>query len=200
MAAIRIANPDDALACAELYAPNVTSSVCSFEQDAPSAGMMAERIRATLTLAPWLVCEHAGRLLGYAYASRHHERAAYRWSLDASVYVHAGLRRRGVAGALYESLFVLLRAQGFYAVHAGITLPNAASVSLHESFGFVAVGRYPAVGYKLGAWHDVGYWQLALQPRQGTPAPPNALAQLCQRADELEAALARGSHRLRIDP
>lgn len=198
MANLRIATPDDALACAEIYAPSVTSSACSFELEPPSAQEMAERIRATLTLAPWLVCEHAGQVLGYAYASRHHERAAYRWSLDVSVYVHAAARRQGVAGALYEFLFALLRTQGFYAVHAGITLPNAASVSLHESFGFVAVGRHPAVGYKFGAWHDVGYWQLALRPRQGTPAPPSTPSQLACDA-QFQAALARAVARLRID-
>ncbi|MDB4991319.1 MAG: GCN5-related N-acetyltransferase [Myxococcaceae bacterium] len=197
MVTLRLATPDDALACVEIYTPNVTSSACSFEQAPPSAHAMAERIQATLTLAPWLVCEHAGAVLGYAYASRHRERAAYRWSVDASVYVHATSRRLGIAGALYESLFALLRAQGFYAVHAGITLPNAASVSLHESFGFVAVGRTPAVGYKLGAWHDVGYWQLALRARQGTPAPTCRLSQLC-RDTQLEAALALGVHRLQI--
>ncbi len=111
-------------------------------------------------------------MIGYAYASRHRDRAAYRWSVDSAVYVHPGQRKRGVGRALYESLFALLRLQGFYAVHAGITLPNAGSVALHEAVGFRRIGTYAAVGYKLGAWRDVGWWQLELRERTGTPAEP----------------------------
>jgi L-amino acid N-acyltransferase YncA len=121
---------------------------------------------------PWLVCEHRGELLGYAYASPHRVRAAYQWSVDVSVYIHAQARRSGVGRGLYRSLFALLTLQGFYHAYAGITLPNPASVGLHESLGFQPVGVYRSVGYKLGAWHDVGWWQLALQERVPAPEPP----------------------------
>jgi phosphinothricin acetyltransferase len=133
---------------------------------------MSRRIASVLAFAPWLVCEIGGRVRGYAYASRHRERAAYQWSVDAGIYVHEDERRRGIGRLLYGSLFALLRLQGFVAAHAGITLPNAASVGLHEALGFRRIGVYPAVGYKLGAWHDVGWWQLRLVETPGQPSPP----------------------------
>jgi L-amino acid N-acyltransferase YncA len=169
---IRLATSADAPAIAAIYAPIVRDTAISFEVDPPSEHEMAGRIASVLPLAPWLVCVDPDGVIGYAYASKHRERAAYRWCVDASVYVHERARRRGVARGLYTSLFALLRRQGFYAAHAGITLPNAASVGVHEAMGFRAIGVYPAVGFKSGAWHDVGWWQLVLRERGGEPAPP----------------------------
>jgi L-amino acid N-acyltransferase YncA len=170
-AKLRLATPDDAAAVIEIYAPSVTHSAVSFENDVPSTGEMRSRIAATLASLPWLVCERSGDVLGYAYLGKHHARAAYQWSADASVYVSAAARRVGVGRALYSALFTLARLQGLRAIHAGITLPNAASVGLHEAFGFVPVGVYPKVGYKRGAWHPVGWWQLEIGPRDAAPEP-----------------------------
>jgi L-amino acid N-acyltransferase YncA len=190
---IRFASSGDAAGIAAIYAPNVVGSAISFEADPPAEAMMAQRITSTLEQLPWLVCERGSELLGYAYASPHSERAAYRWALNASVYIAASCRRQGVGRALYTSLFALARLAGYYSVHAGVTLPNPASVGLHESFGFVPVGIYRAVGFKLNAWHDVGWWQLELRPRSATPSPPMALPLLReQRPNEIEAALAAG--------
>ena len=176
--AIRMAGAGDAAAVADIYRPYVTDAVTSFEVTPPGAAEMARRIETVLALAPWLVAlDDAGTPVGYAYASRHTERAAYQWLVDASVYVREGHHRRGVGRALYAALFPLLCLQGFYVAHAGVTLPNAASVGLHESFGFRPVGVYSAVGWKLGAWRDVGWWQLSLQERPATPAPPLSLAE-----------------------
>jgi L-amino acid N-acyltransferase YncA len=187
---IRFATAEDAAGVAELYAPSVTDSSISFEAEPPSPEAMRERITSTLEQTPWLVCEGGGELLGYAYASAHSVRAAYRWSLNASVYVAAGWRRQGVGRALYRSLFALARLAGYYAVHAGVTLPNAPSVGLHESLGFVPIGVYRAVGFKRGAWHDVGWWQLELRPRVGTPGVPIALPRMIVEAPfEVAAAL-----------
>lgn len=169
---LRQARPEDAAALSAIYAPSVTAAVASFELVAPTAEEMAERLARFTALSPWLVCEVDGAVCGYAYASRHHERAAFQWALDSAVYVAASHHRRGIARALYTALFELLRLQGFYSVHAGITLPNPASVALHEALGFRAIGVYPRVGYKLGAWRDVGRWQLELRPRDREPAPP----------------------------
>ncbi len=113
--------------------------------------------------------------VGLRVRGQHSAREAYQWSVNVSVYVHPQARRRGIGGALYRVLFSILRLQGFYSAYAGITLPNAASTSLHESLGFTPVGAYERVGFKLGTWHDVGYWQLALQPRKGEPSPPQSL-------------------------
>jgi L-amino acid N-acyltransferase YncA len=196
---IRIARADDAEGVAAIYAPNIAGSSISFEAEPPSPEAMRERIISTLEHTPWLVCEGGGELLGYAYASPHSERAAYRWSLNASVYVAAGCRRLGIGRALYASLFALARLAGYYAVHAGVTLPNPASVGLHESLGFLPVGVYRAVGFKLGRWHDVGWWQLELVPRVGTPAPPIALPRLIAEApSEVAAALATGRAQLDV--
>jgi phosphinothricin acetyltransferase len=174
---IRMAAVDDAAEIAAIYRPYVTDAVTSFEVEAPSAAEMARRIESTLTFAPWLVCTGAdGEPIGYAYASRHRERAAYQWSVDVTVYIRAEHHRRGVGRALYSALFPLLRLQGFYTAHAGVTLPNPGSIGLHEALGFRPVGVYPAVGWKFGGWRDVGWWQLPLQERPPTPAPPLSLA------------------------
>jgi len=188
---IRLAGPGDAAQVAAIYAPHVTGASTSFEYAPPDAAEMAARIASTLAYTPYLVLDTAGEVLGFAYASKHRERAAYQWSVDVSVYVHERAQRRGVGRALYESLFALLRLQGFYAAHAGITLPNPASVGLHEALGFRPVGVYRSVGFKRGAWHDVGWWQLPLRERTGTPDPPRSLAE-AQRDPEWARALAAG--------
>src|SRR3954467_1072985 len=176
-AGVGMATTGDAAAVAAIYRPHVTDAATSFEMEAPEAGEMAARMASLLAFAPWLVCaDAAGEVTGYAYASRHAERAAYQWSVNVTVYVAAAHHRRGVGRALYETLFSLLRMQGFYTAHAGITLPNAASVGLHESLGFRPVGVYRSVGFKRGGWHDVGWWQLPLRERTGTPDPPRSLA------------------------
>ena len=193
---IRLATARDANALAQIYAPIVASTAISFELVPPSEPEMAARAASTLAYVPWLVCARDDEVWGYAYASRHNERAAYQWSLNVSAYVHESRRRHGVGRALYTSLFALLRLQGYYTLHAGVTLPNAGSVGLHEALGFRPVGVYRSVGHKLGAWHDVGWWQLALRERTGEPAPPLSLAE-AQRRSGWEAALAAGEPLLR---
>jgi L-amino acid N-acyltransferase YncA len=178
MHALRLAGAADAAAVASIYAPHVTDGLASFELVAPGPAEMAARIADTLAYAPWLVCERGGEIAGYAYASRHRDRAAYQWSCDVSVYVADAHRRGGVARALYAALFELLRLQGFYTAHAGITLPNPASVRLHESLGFAPIGVYPTVGFKFGAWHDTGWWRLPLRPCVGPPSPLRTPADL----------------------
>jgi phosphinothricin acetyltransferase len=167
-----MAHPGDASAIASIYAPSVTDAATSFELVPPSAEEIAARIAQILVHAPWIVFTRRGEVVGFAYASRHRDRPAYQWSVDTSVYVRAELCRAGIGRALYTSLLTLLRLQGFYAAHAGITLPNPGSVALHEAMGFRPIGAEPSVGYKLGAWHDVSLWQLALRERAAAPAPP----------------------------
>jgi L-amino acid N-acyltransferase YncA len=198
-AIIRLATERDAEQVAAIYAPNVTDAIVSFETEAPSAEEMRRRIEGTLERFPWLVCERHGRLLGYAYAGAHRSRAAYRWSVDVSAYVHKGERRTGVGRALYTSLISALALQGFYNAYAGITLPNPASVGLHEAVGFRPVGVYRGVGYKFGAWHDVGWWHLALRERRADPDPPADLPSMLGSAG-WSAALASGLSFLRSGP
>ena len=169
---IRHADPDrDAAACAAIYAPNITAGVASLEERAPEPHEMANRIRAIERDYPWLVAEIDGEVAGYAYASRHRDRAAYRWSADVTVYLSSEHHRRGVGRALYQALFELLTRQGVYEVCAGVTLPNDASVGLHESLGFTPVGVYDNVAFKFGQWRSVGWWQMSLRPRPDGEAP-----------------------------
>jgi L-amino acid N-acyltransferase YncA len=169
---IRLASRDDAVAVAAIYGPFCESTVVSFEYVAPSAEEIANRIRTTTAQFPWLVLADDGLVAGYAYASRHRERAAYGWAVDVAVYVSPTHRRRGVGRALYTTLFQLLRWQGYFKAFAGITLPNDASTGLHEAMGFKVLGLYRGVGYKHGAWHDVVWYQMSLQPERANPDPP----------------------------
>jgi L-amino acid N-acyltransferase YncA len=162
----------DAAACAEIYAPYVVGSAVSFEEAAPTAAAFAERIAGVQATHPWLVAEEGGRVVGYAYASPHRDRAAYRWACDVAVYVDRTHQRRGVGRALYEALFDELREQGLHLAVAGVTLPNDASVGLHEALGFEPVGVYRGIGWKAGAWRDVGWWWLRLLPADHDGAPP----------------------------
>jgi L-amino acid N-acyltransferase YncA len=172
MVRIRLAREVDAEAVAAIYAPFVGRTAISFETEPPARDEMRRRIASTTANYPWLVCETGDGVLGYAYATQHRSRAAYRWSVDTSVYIDPAHHRRGAGRGLYASLFAILRAQGFVNAYAGITLPNPGSVGLHEGVGFAKVGVYEQVGYKCDRWHDVGWWQLALLPRSASPTEP----------------------------
>jgi phosphinothricin acetyltransferase len=177
---IRHADPErDAAACAAIYAPYVTDGVASFEEVPPSAGELGERMAHFVASYPWLVADDDGELAGYAYGSQHRARASYRWAADVTAYVSPYHHRRGLGRALYGALLELLRAQGVQVACAGITLPNDASVGLHEACGFERVGVYPRIGFKLGAWWDVGWWELELiEPTDGPPPEPGPPAAL----------------------
>jgi L-amino acid N-acyltransferase YncA len=158
---VRAATSDDATAIAAIYAPYVTGTATSFETDPPTAEAMAERIERHAPTHPWLVAEST-RVLGYAYAAPFHHRPAYAPSVEVSVYVADGARGRGIGKELLEALVRELRERGFVNALAGVALPNDASVRLFEWAGFEHVGTYEKIGLKLGAWHDVGWWQLRL--------------------------------------
>jgi phosphinothricin acetyltransferase len=170
---IRDADPQrDAAACAAIYGPYVSGSVISFEALPPGVEEMADRIGAAYA---WVVAEHKGATVGYAYGSPHRERAAYRWAADVAVYIDADHHRAGIGRALYTRLFEQLRAIGLWTLCAGITQPNDASNGLHRAMGFVPVGTYRRIGWKAGAWHDVLWLQRDLHP--GESGPPEELEQ-----------------------
>jgi L-amino acid N-acyltransferase YncA len=155
---------------ARIYRPAVEASAASFEEVAPDAAEMARRIAATIERAPWLVADVDGVVVGYAYASLHRERAGYRWSVDISVYVDPDRQGTGVGRTLYEALIPMLRRQGYVNVYAGVALPNAASVALHEAIGMRRIGVYERVGWKFGAWHDVAWYGMRIAEPEGAPA------------------------------
>ncbi len=172
MTIVRCATTADADGIRAIYAPVVLETPISFELEPPTVDEMRGRIEKTLPHFPWLVCESDGNVEGYAYASRHRERAAYQWSADVSVYVAADARRKGVGRRLYTPLLGMLADMNYYTALAGVVLPNPGSVGLHEAMGFKPIGVYRNIGYKLGAWHDVGWWQCKLREYDHEPRKP----------------------------
>ncbi len=168
---IRAARGDDAAAIAAIYNSYVLDDIATFEEQTVAAQEMAGRIadvqRRTL---PWLVATDADVVLGYAYAGPWKMRSAYRHTVETSVYVDRAAKGRGVGAELYGALIAELRAHDIHAVIGGVSLPNEASVRLHERLGFSKIGQFAQVGFKFGRWIDVGYWQLLLTP----VAPPAA--------------------------
>jgi len=195
---IRFAEPTDAAGILAIYGPYCESTCVSFEIVAPTIEQIQGRIGRITADYPWLVGEIDGQIVGYVYASRHHERAAYRWSVDVAVYVAAGQHRRGVGRILYETLFSILREQGHFKAFAGITLPNDASVGLHESLGFRPAAVYRGVGHKFGRWLDVGWWQRDLQPERDNPTDPHPFRSM-RDSPAVGAALSEGNRKFAVE-
>ncbi len=162
---IRHADPvADAAACVEIYTPFVVDSAVSFDIVAPTVEEFSAKIAHLLETHAFLVADDAGRVAGYAYSGPYRERAAYRWSAEVSVYVHPDYRGRGVGRQLYEVLLAVMRRQGLRTAIAGVTQPNPASMALHHACGFQIVGVFERIGYKAGAWRDVAFLALELDP------------------------------------
>lgn len=159
---IRQASLADATDLHRIYAPIVSETAISFEEVPPTIEEMEKRIALTLANYPYFVAIMDGKVCGYAYASQHAARAAYRYSVNTAVYIASEVRRTGIGRELYSILLPELTRRGFHAAFAGIALPNLASVALHESMGFEPLGVYREVGFKFGRWHDVGWWQRLL--------------------------------------
>ena len=169
---ITAAKEADAAAVADIYAPYVRETAVSFEYEAPSAAIMSRRIAETIGTYPWLVASQDQEVIGYAYAGKHRDRLAYRWTVDVTVYVGLTTRRQGVGRTLYRALLDILRQQGFRSAFAEIVLPNPGSVRLHETAGFKLIGVHKNIGFKLGHWHDIGYWRSELAAVEAEPRDP----------------------------
>jgi len=176
-ACIRVARVEDAEEILNIYRPFILETAATFEEEVPALSAFQQRVGAILKENPYFVCEYENRIVGFAYASAYRSRAAYRWHREISVYVHPGFYRKNIARALYHVLLATLKRQGFVAAFGVITLPNQGSVALHESFGFRPLTIYKHIGFKLGHWHDVGWWELDLaedrdtMPKEITPFP-----------------------------
>ncbi|HTX56515.1 MAG TPA: arsinothricin resistance N-acetyltransferase ArsN1 family B [Candidatus Acidoferrales bacterium] len=168
---IRVASPDDAAAFAAIYAPIVTATHVSFEEVAPTVDEMRARITKTLERTPWLAAVEDGKVIGYAYATRHRERPGYRWAVDVSVYLDRGARGRGIGRTLYERLFAILERQQFRRAYAGIALPNDASIAVHRALGFEPIGVYRRVGWKFDRWYDVAWFGRDIGDARGEQRP-----------------------------
>lgn len=146
----------------EIYRPIVEDTATSFEIDVPTQQDFEARVANIISKHEWLVADTHGEIAGYAYASPHRAREAYKHSAEVSVYVHSEFRGRGLGKDLYAALFDSIRELGFHYAYAGIALPNASSIALHTACGFTEIGTFREVGFKHGKWHDVSWWQRRL--------------------------------------
>jgi L-amino acid N-acyltransferase YncA len=172
MVEVRMAAPSDAQGILDIYASHIRESFCTFESEVPSLEQFRQRIEKTIQTKPWVVCTINNVIAGYAYASVHRERAAYQWCCESSIYTNNDFKGRGIGRQLYKVLFAILKKQGYRNVYAGITLPNEASIKLHEKCGFTHFATYENIGYKLGEWKNVGWWKLRLNNYDPEPSPP----------------------------
>jgi phosphinothricin acetyltransferase len=157
---IRNVNPDDAAQVAEIYNYYIKNTHQTFETEPLSADDMRARIIEFSANYPYVVAEEDGKIYGYAYATQFKMRQAYEFSAEVSIYVKADEKQKGIGSQLYDQLFAELRQTDIHALVAGISLPNDGSVRFHEKLGFEKVAHFKEVGYKLGRWVDVGYWEL----------------------------------------
>jgi len=171
-AIIRLAEKRDVPGILEIYSPFVLNTSVTFEEIVPDEDSFWERIQGIMAELPYLVCEINGRIAGYAYASGYRSRASYRWSKEVSVYIHPDYQRKRVAHALYTSLNEMVRYQGIADLLAIITMPNEPSVAFHEQFGYRKCGEFSKVGFKLGQWQNVGWFELFLQDESQAPKNP----------------------------
>ena len=194
---IRLVSTDDAEEIQAIYAPHVRESAISFERTPPAVEDIRQRILDIEDSRPWLVCEHDGGVVGYAYAGSHRVREAYQWSVESSVYVHSDYHRSSIARGLYTSLLAVLDLQGYQNVYAGTTLPNPASVGFHEAMGFELVGVYENVGAKNGEWYDVQWRQLSLGDHPSSPDPPLSISE-AQEREHWNEALSAGEPAIQL--
>ncbi|MDD4124858.1 MAG: GNAT family N-acetyltransferase [Eubacteriales bacterium] len=160
---IRFASLSDAEGILAVYAPFITDTCISFETEIPSVESFRERMRGIMTAYPYLVCEKSGVIVGYAYASKYSERAAYRYSADVSIYIAPEYHRKGIGKQLYTTLLEILKERGFYTVFACIAGKNKKSEDFHYSFGFVKVGEFHNAGFKHGRWHNIIWMEKPLR-------------------------------------
>ena len=157
---IRTVNLEDAAQIAEIYNYYIKNTHQTFETEALSADEMKERISEISADYPYLVAEDEGEIYGYAHATQFKMRQAYEFSAEVSIYVKNNAKQKGIGTRLYEKLFEELKETDIHALIAGISLPNDPSVQFHQKLGFSKVAHFREVGYKLGRWVDVGYWEL----------------------------------------
>lgn len=167
---IRLINESDCAATLNIYKPYVLHTIISFEYEPPSFEEYLQRIQTNTAEYPWLVCLFENNIIGYAYVSKHRYRTAYQWSPESTIYLAPEAQGKGIARLLYETLFSILRLQGYFNVYAGVALPNEKSVGFHRALGFEEIGIFKKVGYKHGGWHDTHWFQLEL--KEHAPNPP----------------------------
>lgn len=160
---IRQAHLSDAKAITEIYNHYVSHTIVTFEEEPIKVSNMEELMKDIIPQLPWLVFEEKSSILGYAYANKWKTRSAYRHSVESTVYLHPDEYGKGIGTILYKALVKELNNRNIHAVIGGISLPNEASITLHEKLGFEKIAQFKEVGLKFGQWIDVGYWELILK-------------------------------------
>jgi phosphinothricin acetyltransferase len=192
---LRLITEQDVLEVLAIYTPYVLNTIVSFEYEAPTVEEYLQRIRTNTTDYPWLVGLKNDQIIGYAYAGRHRYRTAYQWSPESTIYLSPGVHGKGIAGILYDTLFKLLRLQGYFNIYAGVGLPNDRSVRFHSALGFEEIGIFKNVGYKHGSWHDTHWFQLQLNELVPDPPTPKKIDEV-RDSEEFRAVLRTANRRL----
>ena len=199
MAVIRLADPKtDARQVAAIYFPYVVNTPITFETEPPDGTEILKRMKTVAKTYPFLVCEHAGELMGYAYGSQFRNRSAYDWIVETTVYVREAAHGLGIGKALYASLLECLKLQGFTSAFGVIALPNDPSVSLHEHFGFTKDYLMLDAGYKDGQWYDVGFWRVNLNNPNEEISPVFPIGEM-EKSKTFKNAVASGEQFLKLD-
>jgi phosphinothricin acetyltransferase len=151
---------EDAQQLLDIYNYYVVNTVITFDLEALSLDTFKEKINTVSTDYPFIVYEENGEILGYAYGSKFRPKPAYNNTVESTVYLKHGAQGKQIGSKLYNDLLFLLKQKNVHVVLGVLTLPNDASVKLHEKFGFKEVAHIKEVGFKFGKWQDVGFWQL----------------------------------------
>jgi phosphinothricin acetyltransferase len=168
---IRFANEDDAEGILAVYTPYILDTTITYEYDIPSIENMKQRIQGVQSFYPYLVCTYNHEIVGYAYASKHKERAAFQWGAEISVYIKEDFHGSGVASRLYDRIIAFLYEQGIYKLYALIDAPNEKSERFHLKRGFKEIGSILNTAYKLGKWCNLKYYEKTLRECKEEPAP-----------------------------
>ncbi|MBS5215251.1 MAG: N-acetyltransferase [Clostridiales bacterium] len=171
---IRAAQKKDLQAMLDIYAPYVKNTAVTFEYDIPSIEEFEKRFQKITNFFPWLVYEEESKVLGYAYAGTFHERKAFQWDAELSIYLSEEAHRRGIGKKLYLELFSILEEQGIYTVYAHITYPNDDSIAFHKAMGFQKTAHFPKTGYKMGKWRDTIFMEKHLKELPDVPKQPHS--------------------------
>lgn len=166
---IRTATIEDAKGILSVYTPYILNTTITYEYDVPTVKEFKERIHNIMEFYPYLVCEVAGEIVGFAYASKHKERAAFKWGAEISIYIKEDYHGSGIAARLYDQIIDILYKQGVYKVYALIDSPNEKSEQFHLKRGFKEIGCLLHTAYKLDRWCDLKYYEKVLRECEGTP-------------------------------
>lgn len=175
---IRFVRGGDTAEILNIYAEYIEETAITFEYTVPTVAEFDSRIREITEFYPYLVYLYGGKIVGYAYAHRHMERAAYQWNAELSVYVESAYLRFGIGKALYTAIIEILGLQNIRNIYGLVTLPNINSEKLHECFGFEKLGVYKKTGYKFGKWYDVALFGKSISTHESDPKLPISIKQI----------------------